>query len=79
MEEMSVLLESASTAVNSIMRSMEWQLGDIIMYSDVAYGMVKNTAAWLQEKKNIEIIIVHVQFPRIHEEVESRAFTDPLE
>jgi hypothetical protein len=78
MEEMLVLLESANTAVNSIMCSMEWQPGDIIVHFYVVYGMVKSTAVWLQETKNIEIVVVPVQFP-IHAEVESRAFMDPLE
>jgi selenocysteine lyase/cysteine desulfurase len=84
-----VLVESASTAVNSIMRSMQWKQGDIILYFDVAYGMVKNTAKWLQaeysdsssdsdsDDNGIQIVEVPVHFP-ISEETASSAFTVPL-
>lgn len=35
------------SAVNSIMRSMKWDAGGVILYLSSAYAMVKNTAAWL--------------------------------
>jgi selenocysteine lyase/cysteine desulfurase len=78
MGETLVLVESASTAVNSIMRSMAWQPGDVIMYFSVAYAMVENTALWLQQEEGIEIVQVPIHFP-IKEEEASRAFTGPLQ
>lgn len=70
-----VLVESASTAVNSLLRTMEWQSGDIVLYFSVAYGMVKNTALWLSKRSGVEILEVPVLFPIL----DSRAFIAPLE
>ena len=42
-----VMVENASGAVNSIMRSMNWEEGGVILYLSSAYAMVKHTAAWL--------------------------------
>lgn len=72
-----LLVESASTAVNSIMRSLQWHPGDIILYFSVTYGMVKNTAKWLEQQEGIEIVQVPVKFP-IAAKNATRAFTDPL-
>lgn len=73
-----VLVENASGAVNSIMRSLSHlRAGDIFMYFSVAYGMVKNTAQWLKENMGIRIIEVPVTFP-ILEGSEERAFAGPL-
>ncbi|KAG7344919.1 isopenicillin-N epimerase [Nitzschia inconspicua] len=58
-----VLVESASTAVNSILRSVEWKSGDVILYFSTAYGMVKNTAQWLKWQYGLEIVEVPIQFP----------------
>jgi selenocysteine lyase/cysteine desulfurase len=73
-----VLVESASTAVNAIMRSFQWQPGDIVLYFSVTYKMVQNTAHWLQRQEGIEIVEVPIYFP-IHEEDALTAFTGPLQ
>jgi selenocysteine lyase/cysteine desulfurase len=58
-----VVVESASTAINSILRSMTWQPGDIALMFDVEYAMNHNTAAWLQQTQGIEIVQVPIHFP----------------
>ena len=73
-----VLVESASTAVNSIMRSYPWTQGDVIVYFSVAYAMVKNTATWLAETEGVQIVQVPVAFPIGEEQAES-AFLDPMQ
>lgn len=73
-----VLVESASTAVNSILRSSAWMPGDVILYFSVAYGMVKNTARWLSNHAGVEIVEVPVEFP-ISDGAESESFATPLE
>jgi isopenicillin-N epimerase len=56
-----VMVENASGAVNSIMRSMNWEAGGVILYLSSAYAMVKNTAAWLARSsatanvRNVEV------------------------
>jgi selenocysteine lyase/cysteine desulfurase len=71
-----VLVESASTAVNSILRSYPWKSGDIMIYFSVAYGMVKNTAQWIAQQYQVSIIEVPVTFPISSEE---SAFIEPLQ
>jgi len=44
-----VLLENASAGVNSVLRSIVWTEGDVILYLSTAYNMVKFTAKWLHE------------------------------
>jgi len=58
-----VLLENASAAVNSIFRSMKLSEGDIFVYFSTAYGMVKHTAAWLEESAGIRIVEVPLALP----------------
>ena len=67
-----VLLENATTAVNSVVRSISWHEGDSIITFDFAYPMVKNTLAWLQSTSSVNIIIVPTP-PRITcpEDIES--------
>jgi len=55
-----VMVENASGAVNSVMRSMNWEAGGIILYLSSAYAMVKNTASWLARSssgtvQNVEV------------------------
>lgn len=57
---------------------MVWEPTDIIMYFSVAYGMVKNTAKWLEETAGVHRVEVPIQFP-IREGEEVTAFTDPLQ
>jgi len=68
-----VLVESASTAVNSIMRSFPWNArthtgsaqdgNDIIAMFSVAYPMVKNTAEWLSRTYGLTVREVAITFP----------------
>lgn len=47
-----VLLENASAGVNSVLRSIVWTEGDVILYLSTAYNMVKFTAKWLHEVRD---------------------------
>ena len=58
-----VLVENASSAVNSIVRSLKLQKGDIIIYFSTAYGMVKNTCKWLESFEGIRVIEIPVSLP----------------
>jgi selenocysteine lyase/cysteine desulfurase len=73
-----VLVESASTAVNALLRSMSWNPGDVIVYFATAYMMTQNTAHWLAQQYGIEIVEVPVQFP-ITKDVSDEAFLGPME
>ena len=58
-----VLVENASSAVNSILRSLKLKKGDIVIYFSTAYGMVKNTCKWLEQFEGIEVIEIPVSLP----------------
>lgn len=58
-----VLVENASSAVNSIVRTFGLKEGDKVLRLSTAYGMVIETTDWLARTNQIEIITVHVLFP----------------
>lgn len=58
-----VLVENASSAVNSILRSLGLRKGDKVLHLSTAYGMVTETLHWLIETEGIVEIIVPVPFP----------------
>mmetsp|Transcript_28645 Transcript_28645/g.40834 ORF Transcript_28645/g.40834 Transcript_28645/m.40834 type:complete len:420 (+) Transcript_28645:1144-2403(+) len=60
-----VLVENASSAVNSILRSLGFKSGDKILRLSTAYGMVINTLEWMVQTMGIEVVIVEVEFPVI--------------
>lgn len=58
-----VLVENASSAVNSILRTIGLQRGDKVLRLSTAYGMVRETLDWMAETIGIEVIVVNVKFP----------------
>jgi selenocysteine lyase/cysteine desulfurase len=62
-----VLVESASTAVNSILRSFPWHPRDILVHFSVAYPMIHNTAAWLAKRHDLQIVVVPISFPLVED------------
>ena len=61
--EDTVLVENASAAVNSILRSLRLEAGDKILILSTAYGMVVETLTWLVNTVGIEIVVCDVLFP----------------
>jgi hypothetical protein len=62
-----VLVENASSAVNSLLRSLNLVKGDKVLRLSTAYGMVTNTLTWLEEVSGIEVVVVNVDFPMTDE------------
>ena len=73
-----VLVESASTAVNSILRSFPFGAGDILVMFSVAYPMVKFTAQWLADQYQVQVVQVPVSFPITQQEGDD-AFLKPMQ
>jgi len=73
-----VLVENASTAVSSVLRSLSDSLplvkGDILIHMDIAYAMVVNTAAYLSRVKGFTVINIPINFPISDED----AFIQPV-
>ncbi|KAL9643314.1 hypothetical protein ABK040_014769 [Willaertia magna] len=53
-----VLVDNASTAINSIFRSYPFQKTDKIIYFNTAYGMVKKTLEYVKDIYGLELIEV---------------------
>ena len=62
-EEDLVLVENASSAVNSILRSLGLSAGEKVLRLSTAYGMVINTLDWMVQTIGIQVIVVDVEFP----------------
>ena len=58
-----VLVENASSAVNSILRSLQFEKGDKVIRLSTSYNMVVRTLAYLAETIGIEVIVVEVPLP----------------
>lgn len=62
-EEDIVILENASAAVNSVLRSQKFNKGDKLMILSIEYGMVKNVIQNLVDLHGIEVVVVDIELP----------------
>lgn len=58
-----VLLENASSAINSILRTIGLQKGDKVLRLSNAYPMVIHTLNWLVSTVGIEVVVVNIVYP----------------
>lgn len=73
-----VLVENASSAVNSILRSLDLQKGDKVLRLSTAYGMVTNTLNYLSEIVGIEVLVANVTYPITDDKQIIDAVTDVM-
>lgn len=57
------LVENATTGVNTILRSLEFQEGDEILVPDHAYQACRNTIDYVANRWNAKVNIVKIPFP----------------
>jgi len=58
-----VLVENASAGINAVLRSVNLQRGDKVLYMNIAYPMVKNVLSYLEERIGIIPIMLTINFP----------------
>lgn len=59
-----VLIENASSAVNSVLRSLSLRPGDKVLILSQAYNMVKEVLRWIREcNLQVEVVTVNLQYP----------------
>eukprot|EP01083_Nonionella_stella_P281291 957106_1 len=58
-----VLVENASLAFSSVLRSIPFNYGDKVLIFDFCYGMIKNTLDLLHKLRGIEVICVSLKLP----------------
>ena len=74
-----VLVENASYAVNSILRSYPFASGDKVLLFSSAYRMVVDTLKYLVTTMGVEIVEVPIAYPVLHEDELIRAVESTLE
>lgn len=58
-----VLVDNATTAVNTVMRSLKLGPGDGVMITSLTYGACRNTAAAVCKEKGAELYVVDIKPP----------------
>jgi len=53
-----VLVENATEGVNSVLKSLKYKEGDVILLYDTMYRMVEEVSRFLMEKFKIEVVIM---------------------
>lgn len=67
-----VLIENASTAVNSVLRSQKFQKNDQILVTSLGYNAVKTTLDMLKDKYEINVITVEIPLPTTSQDIVNR-------
>ena len=64
-----VFLPNATTGVNTVLRGIKWDEGDVIVYFPVVYGAVERTVEYIVETTNAESEVINVAWPAEDAEV----------
>ena len=64
-----VLVPNATTALNTILRSLRYESGDVIVYFSTIYGGCENTVEYLKESTNVQGEKIELQYPITDDEV----------
>ena len=69
-----MLVTNATTATNTVLRGLQWEDGDVIVYFEACYGAVEKTARYVveREKGRVEAVRVEVEWPVGEKEVLGR-------
>lgn len=72
------LVENATTGVNAVLSSLEFQSGDEILITDQTYGAVRNTVAHVCRRGGARLVTVSLPFPNPDEAGVLRSFANGL-
>lgn len=61
-----VFVHNATTAVNSVLRSLDWNRGDELLLTNHTYNACRNVVAFLAERAGVVPVVVPVPFPQDH-------------
>ena len=67
-----VLVQNATTGVNTVLRSLRYDKGDVILYFSTLYGACERTVSYICETTNAESLRIDVRYPCKDEEVIER-------
>lgn len=63
------LVENATVAVNTVLRSLPFKEGDKIVVTSTTYGACFNTARFLKLRYGVELVIINHEFPLTKKEI----------
>lgn len=58
-----VFVPNATTGIDTVLRNLIWESGDVVLCYEVVYGAVALGLSWLHETKGVEIETVRLEFP----------------
>ena len=58
-----VFVDNATTGVNAVLGSLELKPGDEILITNLAYGAVRNAAAFVAERQGARLVTLELPFP----------------
>jgi len=58
-----VLVPNATTAINTVLRNMQFEKGDVILRLSTAYGAVAKTIEYIRETTPAESIVLELDYP----------------
>jgi len=59
-----VFVDNATTGVNAVLGSLELKPGDEILITNLAYGAVRNAAAFAAERRGARLVTLELPFPQ---------------
>ncbi|KAK8029653.1 hypothetical protein PG993_010944 [Apiospora rasikravindrae] len=58
-----VFVPNATTGIDTVLKNLVWQPGDVVLCYEVVYGSVANGLEYLRETTPVEVRVVHVPLP----------------
>lgn len=62
-EEELVFTPNATTAIDTVLKNLTWQRGDVVLVYELVYEGVRGGLAWLEETFGVRVEVVRVKFP----------------
>ena len=61
------LLTNATSGINAVLRSLEWQPGDEILLTDHGYNACRNVVSYLEQTRGVKTVQTPLPFPALNE------------
>lgn len=58
------IVENATDGINSVLKSLTWNEGDVVLIPNTAYGCVRQTVNYLRDRYKITIFDVNLMRDR---------------
>ncbi|RFU35281.1 hypothetical protein B7463_g1030, partial [Scytalidium lignicola] len=67
-----VFVPNATTAVNTVLRNLKWEKGDVVIHFSTIYGACHKTLASIQEQEPLETVCIDLEYPIEDDEIVKR-------